>query len=356
MRNTRNTNTNDLKNRLFIVEMNILFVRRLSICGIIFFLIFNVFIILDSNILNENFLVFGYQPVKQYYPIINVTKLTSFVESTAEFKEKINGYTHYSFATVMYKLKPHENIINNTIHTEGPFDLVYSLYANDQRTYVKTLVVTTNSQSKITSIMEYPSENVPVGYPRPAETSFPTNPLENSAKLDPNKLISIIPSSPREQVKSGIAVNDVECFWRFELIFKAMNGSPACVEEFTAKNLTERGWAVNQTNQESISIVMESPKNVSIDKNGTTTAILTIDIGIKNFQRMSPPLTIQVFYSNGTSYLNDKVSSNAISQDGNYKYVFTISSPDSKEIFAKHKITVIHNGNISLILADIAHP
>ena len=48
---------------------------------------------------------------------------------------------------------------------------------------------------------------------------------------------------PLQQVKEGIAPEDVECKSGFELIFKASDGSPACVSPATATKLVALGWA-----------------------------------------------------------------------------------------------------------------
>ncbi|MGI0088302.1 MAG: hypothetical protein ACREBI_10175 [Nitrosotalea sp.] len=48
--------------------------------------------------------------------------------------------------------------------------------------------------------------------------------------------------SPLEQLKTGTAAGDVKCNVGLQLIFKAEDGSPACVKEQTAYKLAERGW------------------------------------------------------------------------------------------------------------------
>lgn len=48
--------------------------------------------------------------------------------------------------------------------------------------------------------------------------------------------------SPLQQVKSGVAPKDVQCKSGFTLIFKAEDGSPACVDPAVATILAQRGW------------------------------------------------------------------------------------------------------------------
>jgi hypothetical protein len=47
---------------------------------------------------------------------------------------------------------------------------------------------------------------------------------------------------PLEQVKAGVAPKDVQCKPGFTLIFKAEDGSPACVDPTVATILAQRGW------------------------------------------------------------------------------------------------------------------
>jgi hypothetical protein len=48
---------------------------------------------------------------------------------------------------------------------------------------------------------------------------------------------------PLQQVKEGIAPENVECKEGLELIFKATNGNPACVSSSSATKLIAMGWA-----------------------------------------------------------------------------------------------------------------
>jgi len=51
------------------------------------------------------------------------------------------------------------------------------------------------------------------------------------------------PISPRAQIKSGIAPDEISCKTGLELILKSSDGSPACVKPSTIQKLIERGWA-----------------------------------------------------------------------------------------------------------------
>ncbi|MGC1425477.1 MAG: hypothetical protein WA833_02100 [Nitrosotalea sp.] len=101
---------------------------------------------------------------EQKYPPVNVTKFMSIVENSTTFKEKINGYVHYSLATVI--LKPESQ---NTSNPTMEYNLVYSLYKNssDYCSYDKVLVITLNVQLQIINTTEYSPYGVPSGYPLP---------------------------------------------------------------------------------------------------------------------------------------------------------------------------------------------
>jgi hypothetical protein len=49
--------------------------------------------------------------------------------------------------------------------------------------------------------------------------------------------------SPKKQNELGVLAGEIICKEGLELIFKANNGSPACVRPEIKKSLVERGWA-----------------------------------------------------------------------------------------------------------------
>jgi len=60
---------------------------------------------------------------------------------------------------------------------------------------------------------------------------------------DPNSISIFTPhESPRAQMKQGVPVHDVICKEGLELIKKTRDGSAACVSEYAASKLVERGW------------------------------------------------------------------------------------------------------------------
>ena len=276
---------------------------------------------------------------EKYYSTINVTRLDSIVTNSTEFRSITFGIP-YDFVNVITTLK-HQN---NGSYTLGPFDVIYFLRTQDG-IVTKTLVMTVNTRSEIIGSTEYLPFAVPPAYPTPAGTHLPNFQNYTLPKNEVEKLKIILPPFPLQQVKDGISANDVTCYFGFGLIFKHEDKSPACVRDNTVKYLTERGWAINNTNQESISLVAERGEEVGIGKNGTIDAKVTIDMNIKNFQTLSPSVVITIFYPNGTLYKTDKISSNDIPSDGYYKYSLTISSTNASDVYGSHKVYVEHNDN-----------
>ncbi|HEX5457123.1 MAG TPA: hypothetical protein VFX64_01915 [Candidatus Nitrosotalea sp.] len=170
---------------------------------------------------------------------INVTKFMSIAENSTEFKEKVNGYDHYSLATVIIpKLYP-QNTANATLE----YNLVYGLYKNhNDCSYEKALIVTLNIQLQVMRITEYSPYDVPTGYPLPL-VSCPMGWVP--AKVtDYNRLAGVVPwVPPLQQLNYGISAKNVGCINGTILVLKAEDGSPACMSPNTAQKLIKRGWA-----------------------------------------------------------------------------------------------------------------
>ena len=66
--------------------------------------------------------------------------------------------------------------------------------------------------------------------------------------------------SPLKQLKSGIAPNDISCKTGLSLIFKAEDGSPACVTPTNAGILISRGWAKSQENGGTVVTLVEGQR------------------------------------------------------------------------------------------------
>jgi hypothetical protein len=312
-----------------------------------------VFLLIFGNMINSYALNFESTKLK-YYPLVHVSELDPVITNSSMFKEKIQGY-HYNLITTVSKL----NYLQNGSYGLEPTDVVYFLYVSDISQTNKTLVVTIDQKHQILGMAEFSPWNVPLGYPWPLiHTSLYVPQNYTALKIDVNKLVTIMPPSPLKQVKHGVAANDVDCFHgmeQLELIFKSEDKSPACVNYGSIGYLTQRGWVMNQTATETINLVDDNVNEVSIGKNGTASAMKMITMHIQNFQTFSQPVIIKIFYTNGTLYKTEQISSNDIQPNGYYKYNLIISSPDSS-IFSMHKVDVEHHGNVGEILIKISPP
>ncbi|MDE1813569.1 MAG: hypothetical protein KGI05_02785 [Thaumarchaeota archaeon] len=206
------------------------------------------------------------------YPPVNVTKFMSIAENSTTFKEQINGYAHYSLATVI--LKPEsQNTSNPTIE----YNLVYSLYKdpNNYCSYDKVLVITLDVQLQITNTMEYSPYGVPAGYPLPP-ISCPMNFVPST--IDYNKLVGTIPwSPPLEQLNYGISAENIQCSNGLILVLKSEDGSPACVKPDTAQKLIERGWAKITVTKATFDVIQSNTTQTNAMANlGNDTGITTI--------------------------------------------------------------------------------
>jgi hypothetical protein len=312
-----------------------------------------IFLLIVGNAANSHALNFESTKLK-YYPLVHVAELDSIITNSSAFKEKTHGY-HYNLMTTISKL----GYLQNDSYGLESTDVAYFLYVPNISQTDKTLIVTVDQKHKILGMEEFSPWNLPVGYPQPL-LSTPLFSSENySAKIDINKLVIIMPPSPLEQVKHGVSPNDVDCFHgiqSYELIFKSEDKSPACVKYGSIRYLMQRGWAINQTAQETINLVDNNMSQISIGKNNTISATKIIGIHIQNFKTLSQPVVVKIFYTNGTLYSTEQISSNNIQPGGYYQYNLTISSPNASTVFGEHRVSVEHNGNVGEIAVRISPP
>lgn len=313
-----------------------------------------IFLLIFGNIINSYALNFESIKLK-YYPLVHVSELDPVITNSSAFKEKIQGY-HYNLITTVSKLR----YLQNGSYGLGPTDVIYFLHVSDIFQTDKALIVTIDQKHQILGMTEFSPWSLPLGYPQPLiHTSLYVPENYTASKIDINKLVIIMPPSPLEQVKHGVAVNDVDCFQgieSYELIFKSEDKSSACVNYEAIRDLTQRGWAINQTAQETINLVDNNAGEISIGKNGTIGATEMIGMYIQNFQTLSQPVIVKTFYTNGTLYKTEQISSNDIQPNGYYKYNFTISSTDAANVFGEHHVHVEHNGNMGGMLVRIPVP
>jgi hypothetical protein len=91
----------------------------------------------------------------------------------------------------------------------------------------------------------------------PSNTIRATLYFDSNSSAGTRQNIMELQASPLDQLKSGIAVEKIQCNDGLMLVIKAEDESPACVTPQTAQVLGHRGWA----NQVGIDIVLEKPSS-----------------------------------------------------------------------------------------------
>lgn len=124
--------------------------------------------------------------------------------------------------------------------------------------------VTTGIDSGICGV-DFQMENTYIVFGTIYEDKIHTTSCSGTTKID-NYLEQMLrlqhyDSSPYEQFKSGIPIDQIQCKGGFVVAIKASNNSPACVKQGTLQKLRERGWAEPLGN-----IVFEKPSELNHDK------------------------------------------------------------------------------------------
>ena len=119
-----------------------------------------------------------------------------------------------------------------------PVGMSYAAYGPGFTTGTPTTQAMAN-QTSTNKTMTMPSGMNQTSMP-PAmnKTMTPTNSTVSPPVMVTPKMMLL----PLEQVKAGVAPKDVQCKQGFTLIFKAEDGSPACVDPTIAPILAQRGW------------------------------------------------------------------------------------------------------------------
>jgi hypothetical protein len=100
---------------------------------------------------------------------------------------------------------------------------------------------------------------------------------------DPNSINIFVPhKSPRAQMKQGILVQDVVCKEGLELIKKTRDGSAACVSEYAASKLVERGWGEFLKKIETLDIPVEDePRHLTIELEESISVKMEESVSVK---------------------------------------------------------------------------
>ena len=118
-----------------------------------------------------------------------------------------------------------------------PVGMSYATYGPGFTTGTSATQTITN-QTSTNKTMTIPSSMNQTSIPPVMnKTMTPTNSTSSPPVMTKSSMLS-----PLQQVKSGVAPKDVQCKQGLTLIFKAEDGSPACVDPAVATILAQRGW------------------------------------------------------------------------------------------------------------------
>ncbi len=135
--------------------------------------------------------------------------------------------------------------------------------------------------------------------------------------------------NPRQQLESGIAINDIQCNNNRLLVLRA-NGNPACIEELSIKKVVDRfGWKI-------------IPKFVSVD-NTQQNSISKIESSISNLVLIDSSITDSrgeelSLVTRGWALINANITNNNITNQ-DLAYVVKVTDEDNKIVLEKWIVT-----------------
>lgn len=240
--------------------------------------------------------------------------------------------------THMVGVRPITASMDKDVYLPGDTATVHGyLYTNDTN-------VTIELEKDRSVIVE--SKNVPVMQNKTFVSSFtiPRNYANTwsvmiSSKNAGNLILGLnFDSLPLKQFESGISAKDVVCKQEYQLIFKAEDGSPACVKPDTASILVKRGWAISTI------------KSIHDASNQEMNGTLSGNIIRAGGPRSDPQANyeVDVYASDGITIVGKTLSD----ANGNYSIQlpagnYTIYAPDYP-IRQTHLVSVISGENTVL--------
>lgn len=168
----------------------------------------------------------------------------------------------------------------------------------------------------------------------------------------------ILVLSPFLQFEQGTPAQDVKCRPNFQLVLKAEDKSPACINPKDVSEFIKRGWALNYTaiaGKEWLSLATEPVERGGNFKNGTMTMDRTIDVNIDNFKQSNSSLVLKVYGIAGKLYKTDTIGPDTIQPDGFYKYALHVSS-DSRHFYGYYKVVATYDGSTAVTYAPAFVP
>lgn len=154
---------------------------------------------------------------------------------------------------------------------------------------------------------------------------------------------------PLQQFKSGIPIDETRCKEGLELIFKSLDGSPACVNYGTGARLLDRGWATCLYDKISYTRAHPcGPHSGHPSFNSyTETAIVIIPEGSANSEkqvRLIPQeVTVVLGKNNTVTWVNqDNIASNLVADDGTWSTGMILPGKSSSIMFNQTGIFEYH--------------
>jgi hypothetical protein len=130
---------------------------------------------------------------------------------------------------------------NGRLTVELPRSIIDSKNQNDDKPFFVSAYTTDTGVSKVDAI------EVNDTYVRTLEINFTKSTTEveivGNLFVEKHTTKSLGLMAPLFQVRSGIKATDVICKSNFQLILKAIDGSPACVRPESVNHLIQMGWA-----------------------------------------------------------------------------------------------------------------
>lgn len=162
---------------------------------------------------------------------LTIVDLGSFygIGGNGTIPDEIKAYRN----NILWKTTTKETgIAPSTSHSE--WQIPQTFFFNELPGKYKLVLITNNTE---TLIFEFIVKQI--------TNEFIKNDLDINKNNTSTEDIDLISSKlpPLKQILLGISPNEIVCRENFQLVFKTLNDSPACVKPKTAEKLIERDWA-----------------------------------------------------------------------------------------------------------------
>jgi len=139
--------------------------------------------------------------------------------------------------------------------------------------------------------------------------------------------------SPKNQIASGVSLNEIECKADYVLVLKTSDWSPACVKPSSVEKLIQRGWAVNHDIQNAKLMELEDVSDETLQLFSDLTKPSGIDFKHnwdKSFTNIGAGVAVVDFNKDGLAdvFLPNSLGSNSLYQN-NGDMTFTDVAKDT---------------------------